>query len=365
MKRRRTVRLAGAMAFMLTAGAALAATSSTSKPKAPPKLTPDELREVNKLLGDFRAARSDLEAKGEICKNVLAVGPGAVPLMSAAIERELRPQLKRYSAKFQAQAAQYVKKKVRSIDLGEVAQLRSTVLGIQKRGEGFTKEAIQRDGDPAMRRLEQICIIDRKMVLEQSEALGTDRERLIGLGKLWQRCQSQLPKPPAQEGEEPPKLPNFEEYLQGEESLAAALAAPMDQQTRSILAVNARMAEKLDPEEARAILACNLTRNLLGLSALLIDCKLCDAARDHSKDMETLHFFAHESPVPGKKTPWDRAKNFGTSASAENIFMGCHDGREANQGWFHSPGHHANMLGNHVRIGMGRSGLYYTEAFGR
>ena len=45
--------------------------------------------------------------------------------------------------------------------------------------------------------------------------------------------------------------------------------------------------------------------------------------------------------------------------------MGCHDGRAANECWFHSPGHHANMLGNHVRIGMGRSGLYYTEAFGK
>lgn len=351
------------MAFMLMAGAGLAA--SSGKAKAPPKLTPDELREVNKLLGEYRAARGDLQAKEEICKKVLAVGPGAVPLMSAAIERELRPLLKRYSGKFQAQAAQYVKKRVANIDLGEVAQLRSTVLGIQKRGEGFTKEAIVRDGDPAMRKLEQICIIDRKMVLEQSEPLGTDRERLIGLGKLWERCQAQLPKPPAQEGEEPPKPPNFEEYLAGEESLAAALAAPMDPQTRGILAVNARLAEKLDPEEARAMLACNLTRNLLGLSALLIDFKLCDAARDHSHDMETLHFFAHESPVPGKKTPWDRAKNFGTTASAENIFMGCHDGREANQGWFHSPGHHANMLGKHVRIGMGRSGLYYTEEFGK
>jgi uncharacterized protein YkwD len=365
MKRQRSVLLAAAMACLLAAGAALAAASSSSKPKTPPRLAPDELREVNKLLGDFRAARGDLEARGEICKNVLAVGPGAVPLISAAIERELRPQLKRYSGKFQAQAAQYVKKRVADIDLDEVAQLRKTVLGIQKRGDGFTKEAIVRDGDPAMRRLEQMCIIDRKMVLEQSEALGADRERLIGLGKLWQRCQSQLPKPPAQEGEEPAKLPNFAEYLRGEESLAAALAAPMDQQTRGILAVNARLAEKLDPEEARAILACNLTRNLLGLSALAIDCNLCDAARDHSKDMETLHFFAHESPVPGKKTPWDRAKNFGTSASAENIFRGCHDGRAANQGWFHSPGHHANMLGNHARIGVGRSGLYYTEAFGK
>ena len=300
----------------MLAVAGLAASSGNPKPKAPPKLTPDELRQVNKLLSDYRAARNDLEAKGEICTKVLAVGPGGAPLMSAAVERDIRPLLKRYSGKFQAQAALFVKKKVRNIDLDEVANLRRTVLGIQKRGEGFTKEAIIREGDPAMRRLEKICIIDRKLVLEESETLGTDRERLVGLGKLWQQCQAQLPKPPVPEGEEPPKPPNFEEYLAGEESLAAALAAPMDPRTRGILAANARLAERLDPEEARAILACNLTRNLLGLSALLIDLKLCDAARDHSHDMETLQFFAHESPVPGKKTPWERAKNFGTTANA-------------------------------------------------
>jgi uncharacterized protein YkwD len=44
--------------------------------------------------------------------------------------------------------------------------------------------------------------------------------------------------------------------------------------------------------------------------------------------------------------------------------MGYADGNAANLGWFHSPGHHKNMLGNHRRIGLGVSGQYYTEMFG-
>jgi uncharacterized protein YkwD len=68
--------------------------------------------------------------------------------------------------------------------------------------------------------------------------------------------------------------------------------------------------------------------------------------------------------VPGKKSFTDRAKLFGTSASAENIAAGYHDGKAANQGWFHSPGHHKNMLGKHKRVGMGQSGAHYTEMFG-
>ena len=138
----------------------------------------------------------------------------------------------------------------------------------------------------------------------------------------------------------------------------------MDKATHATLMANARLAEKLDPEAGAAILACNLMRNLLGLSALAIDLKLCAAARDHSHDMQTLHFFAHESPVEGKKTPWDRAKRMGTRPAA-NILRASATARRPTRLVSHSPGHHANMLGaGHTRIGVGRSGTYFTEMFG-
>jgi uncharacterized protein YkwD len=92
---------------------------------------------------------------------------------------------------------------------------------------------------------------------------------------------------------------------------------------------------------------------------------LCEAARDHSEDMQVNRFFAHESPLPGKKTPWDRAKNFGTSASGENIYMGSSDPHGANMGWFYSPGHHKNMFNaGQVRIGLGCTGSHWTQMFG-
>jgi uncharacterized protein YkwD len=147
--------------------------------------------------------------------------------------------------------------------------------------------------------------------------------------------------------------------------MAIALATPMDPATRAILAYNSQLAGRLDPEETRCVLDLNLTRNLLGLAALKIDLGLTAAARDHSKDMATLGFFAHESPVPGKTGPDDRAKLFGTTASAENIAMGTLDGAVANQMWWHSPGHHKNMLGDHTRVGLGKHDRYWTELFGR
>lgn len=123
--------------------------------------------------------------------------------------------------------------------------------------------------------------------------------------------------------------------------------------------------EKVPDDEREGVREVNEWRLLLGLNALLIDTKLCDASRDHSKDMNEKRFFAHESPVPGKKTPWDRASNFGTKTSGENIFMGSSSPASANKGWFYSPGHHKNMFkGGHKRIGLGRFGSHWTQMFG-
>jgi uncharacterized protein YkwD len=155
--------------------------------------------------------------------------------------------------------------------------------------------------------------------------------------------------------------------LDAGEKAAAESIAGFDRADLKVLAQNRKVAEDQEvPEaEARGIEECNELRMLVGCRALVLDPKLCEAARDHSKDMQEKGFFAHESPVPGKKTPWDRARNFGTSASGENIFNGSSDPHAANMGWFYSPGHHKNMFNpGQVRIGLGCSGSHWTQMFG-
>jgi uncharacterized protein YkwD len=319
-------------------------------------------RESAKLVAEFRRAKGDTEKQGQVVEKAIAAGPAAVAALQKQIFRELHPQLDRYRLRFQQQAAGLAKNHLRKADLSEIARLRLPVLALTK-GEP-THEEIAAKGDPAMARLTEIFVVNRADVLAQSKDLQAERQQLQALGKHWERCLAALQQSAPAEGES--KKPfTFEDYLSGEEELAAGLAVPMDPKTQQVLAVNARLAGQLDPEEARTVLALNLTRNLLGLPALVIDLKLAAAARDHSKDMEQMKFFAHESPVPGKKTPWDRAARFGTSASGENIFMGSPDGKVANQAWFHSPGHFKNMLGDHQRVGVGRSGVYFTEEFGK
>jgi len=322
-----------------------------------------ERRDAERLVARFRRAKTDLAKKAQVVQEAATCGPYVVQAVFQALGQELYPQLERYRARFQQQASTIGKRQVGTANLDEIARLRAAVLSLSKAGN-LTKEMLVQQADPAVNRLAEIFLVGRVEVLARSTQLQAERQRLQALGVLWQQCAAYLSQtlpPEARASDEPPR---FNTYLDGEEELAVGLAVPMDPLTRQILAANARLAAQLDPEEARAVLALNLTRNLLGLAPLAIDPKLCAAARDHSKDMDTLKFFAHGSTVEGKGTPWDRAKRFGTTASAENIFAGVPDGRSAHLAWFHSPGHHKNQMADHKRVGVGRSGTYSTEMFG-
>ena len=353
-----------AVAFVLLCFTAVfAQAADKAEKKTRPTLTPDQRAKVNKLLVEYRSAGNDVEKKQAVCDKVLEIGPAASPLMLAAVNRDLQPKIKKYNAKFQAQAAAASNRKTGKVDLNEVMELRKTVLDLQKLGDKFTHEIITEKADPAVAKLRAMFILDRSDVLDKSKDLQADRKKLSDLGRLWERCQIQMPNENTDQTKA--STPTFESYLQDEENLAVSLAAPLDPRTRAVLAMNSKLAEKIDPEEARAILELNLTRNLLGLPALALDLNLCAAARDHSTDMEKQGFFSHESPVEGKKTPWDRAKRFGTTASAENIYKGSSSGKSANDGWFHSPGHHRNQMGSHARVGVGRSGGLFTQMFGK
>ena len=134
---------------------------------------------------------------------------------------------------------------------------------------------------------------------------------------------------------------------------------------RQVMQANVAIAARLDAEEAKGILKLNRIRIELGLGALAIDERLCDTGRDHSKDMREKNFFAHESPVPGKETPFKRAERFNTKACAENIYMGSTSGEKAIEAWWHSPGHHKNMVSQCARTGLGHVEGHWTQMFGR
>lgn len=374
--------------------------TSTAADGKKPALSDVQRKEVQELIAQFRKARGQQEQRLAVIERMQEKGPIGLAQLLDIIQKELGKPVGDYRQAFFKAAASEGVKNLSESNLSEITKVRGEVLALSQQAE-LKKEDIVKVGDPGLDRLRELIIFNRDDVLAKHPEMTKRRDLLQPLGKQWEKCAELLlvaqekereregkknmkdleapptakakdndnakksPEPEPKEAEEPVELPSFENYLVKEEELAAALAMPMDDQTRQTLAVNAQLAGKLDPEESRCILDLNLTRSLLGLKALQIDPPLTAATRDHSSDMETLKFFAHESPVPGKKTPGDRAQRFGSTYSGENIAMGTLDGTAANKMWWHSPGHHKNMLGSHSRVGVGRSGSYWTELFGK
>ena len=112
----------------------------------------------------------------------------------------------------------------------------------------------------------------------------------------------------------------------------------------------------------------NGERAVMGLTPLLLEEKLSEAATGHSQDMKSAGFFSHTSPIDGKHSPNDRARKAGFQGqwTGENIFMGSSSHTSAYNGWFASDGHRFIMFarGPNV-IGLGPVGAHWTLMTGR
>ena len=135
-----------------------------------------------------------------------------------------------------------------------------------------------------------------------------------------------------------------------------------------VMSENATKETMATDDEREQVRLTNEYRIIFGhRRAVAIHDQLVDAARGHSDDMNRLSFFAHFSPVPGKRSPGDRVKLAGypLQGASENIHMGSSSPKGAHDGWRHSSGHHRNLLAKTwVEMGTGRSGRYWTQNFG-
>jgi FHA domain-containing protein/cysteine-rich secretory family protein len=135
-----------------------------------------------------------------------------------------------------------------------------------------------------------------------------------------------------------------------------------------VLKKNAAMDTIAANPERKQVLVTNEYRIMFGhRPAVLINDQLVEAARGHSDDMSRLGFFAHFSPVPGKRTPGDRMKlaKYPAEGGSENIHAGSGSPEGAHNSWITSSGHHRNILTPMwVELGTGQAGRYWTQNFG-
>jgi len=350
-------------AISLTIGAVCVEAKPSPAPAAmkAPELSAETRGKLNEAVREMSRLAVGSDQWYAAVDKVLGFGPEGqrkvLPIAQAKYRRLGREYkiafARRGKAIFAARLGELKKtgKSTRQIDQ-DIRDARKDVLDLVAESN-LEKSEIVAKGDPAMKTLEALMGLERKVVLDSDEALAELRGKLLRMWVLRSRCDDE-------------EAPPAETQLLGLEEMLAMQAMPISSSARSVLEANFVPAQKLAPEEAAGIDDLNRMRLLLGLSALAIDLQLCEAARGHSRDMVEKKFFAHESPVPGKATPWDRARKAGTTASGENIAAGTSTGAGANRMWFHSPGHFKNMFGaRHRRTGLGNHDKHWTQMFGR
>jgi len=123
---------------------------------------------------------------------------------------------------------------------------------------------------------------------------------------------------------------------------------------RAIEEYNDRVVHSLDATELQFVEVLNRYRRVLGLRPFEIEERLDVCSRKHSQEMVDLGYFGHISPIARNRGPSDRARLEGFSGGVgENCLAGGVDGRGAFEGWYHSPGHHRNLVSGGPQLGVG------------
>lgn len=313
---------------------------------------------VNELLANFQSRLEQGQDIDDLCDSLENLGSSDQKALVAELEKTWPGVRDRYLASFAAASKQGAGGS-RNESQKRIRELRSQFMAVYALEEGPMKPKLKEVSKPAVDELRMLLSPTPDELLSTAPpVLKMQRDAARKLAQFRDAAlDAALSSTPA----------DAREQLAAAEAKVAADAGGLSRDGLKILEKNREIAEdeEIPAEEAKGIEECNLMRLYVGLNALVLDPKLCEASRGHSKDMAEQGFFAHESPVPGKKTPWDRAAKAGTSASGENIYAGSADSHSANMGWFYSPGHHKNMFSpGQRRIGLGQHGSHWTQMFG-
>ena len=134
---------------------------------------------------------------------------------------------------------------------------------------------------------------------------------------------------------------------------------------RRIEAYNAIVGKQMASAVREQLQITNAYRAMFRHRPLALVPSICLAAQGHADEMSKLGYFAHMSPTPGRRTPFERMKLAGYSFGVtENIALV--DGAQgAHDAWCRSSGHHRNLLNpRHTEFGIGANGRYWVQNFG-
>ena len=279
--------------------------------------------------------------------------------LSSTFEKAWAVLEKRYLQNYSSYARSKFKGSASNNNRKRVKELREEFHAIRQLPEDAMKSKLKETSMPALKELRTILMPQALDLLKTApESLKSEHKLIHGLAQFRDLLQEHsvsvgVDDTPAQ-------------LKTAEQTITAEFHA-LDRKGLRIITDNDKIAAKAEVPEAerRGVREVNEWRLLLDQNALKLDPKLCDAGRGHSQDMAEKGFFAHDSPIPGKRTPSDRARLAGTSGGGENIYLGSPQPEAANKGWFYSPGHHKNMFRpGYKTIGLGQFKRHWTQMFG-
>ncbi len=136
---------------------------------------------------------------------------------------------------------------------------------------------------------------------------------------------------------------------------------------RNVAEANHKEGAKMNASERRYIELLNDYRIMMGRKPLLANRALNAAARKHSREMQTMTYFSHTSPVKENRTFGKRAAREGyRGARGENIFKSSTAAEAVLNAWRNSPPHRRNLLdAGHSDTGIGMAGNIWTNVFGK
>ena len=93
------------------------------------------------------------------------------------------------------------------------------------------------------------------------------------------------------------------------------------------------------------VVAMNRERAAAGLGPLRLNAALSAAAEDRMHDMFAKHYFEHVSPDGIDPFTWAEKRGYDYRQIGENLAVGYPRASDVVDGWMHSDGHRANILG--------------------
>jgi hypothetical protein len=303
---------------------------------------------------------------------VLAAGPDSVAVLSAAMRRELDKQigklqassLKKQVDRLAAQREQLdaVRKNARDLIYDETRYFYPYKPPAVSSDRYAEYVRVQAEVDRRVAALRTVWADDRARV-RVPESLRADLDRLDYTAKVLAQV-GELDAAALQDIEWARAVPPGDSIGVRDYCRTPAERSELEE-WRRVEAYNAAIGPTLSSAQREQLKVTNEYRAMFRHRPLAVVKSLCEASQGHAVEMAKLGYFAHMSPTPERRTPYDRMRLAGyTFGVSENIALV--DGAQgAHNAWCTSSGHHRNLLSpSHREMGIGADGRYWVQNFG-